>query len=70
MSVQPAGTRIGSFAPAFTVAATPGEPSAFMTTTDQSPSRTFQSSAPPVDDATQIDSPAGGAIRRSPGRSP
>ena len=34
----------GKLAPALTRASTPAEPSAFMTTTDQLPSLTFQSS--------------------------
>ena len=43
-ALTPSSSRNGSLAPARTSVATPREPSAFITTTDQSPSRTRQSS--------------------------
>ena len=54
---QPASSRKPICAPALTSAWTPGEPSAFITTTDQSPSRTSQVSVcvpAPCTEASQM----------------
>ena len=54
----------GAWAAAATVASTPGDPSAFMTTTDQPPSSVAHSSVsvpPPVLEAAQMPASAGGA---------
>ncbi len=59
----------GTSTPADASTLTPGEPSAFMTTTAHSPDRGDQSmvcSPAPDADATQMSRSAGGTGRRSP----
>src|SRR5918994_4270732 len=69
--LQPIAVRYGTLAPALTSTSTPGDPSAFMTITDQSPSSMSQARVwepAPCVDAAQIVWSAGGAGLGRPAR--
>ena len=64
-AVQPSSLRNGMLAPALMSASTPSEPSAFITTTDQSPSSISQSTVwvpAPWFDAAQMSACSGDGV--------